>query len=603
MTLHNLGQTSRLEEWAEKLRLESAEDLLTAARRSTAIVPANITFYPMRVGDNLLRKGAELLNRGLSRRLSEELMIEGNILFKHTDMDVRLGDVIYPREYLRWLDRKLLNSILPRLDSLETAFNLRTAKGVWAAKPLSRSIRHNVQSIRDEYMHRMYANVTVNLCHLASRIILLLLVRGRTEITEQEFHRVLYLAVRKVQTQSSVQLHRSLRNPEAYSGLLDGDCLGLSQFIKTASSSQLVERADGVYRFLPKLREKHKLDEIRIENLVAVYANEVAPLPQVCRAIEEAISEAPQLSPKEFERHRFDDERIAIHWDRLQFSKPRHRAINEQETATSDPEPFLFQPDRPNEIGVVLVHGFLASPAQVKGFGERLMRGGYTVLGLRLKGHGTSPWDLRERSWEDWFASLTRGFEAMATLTKRVYLVGFSTGGALALRLAANQPERLAGVAAVSVPLKFQNKNMVFVPIMHSANQLVRWMSAYEGIMPFRPNDSEQPDTNYRHMPIRGLYELRRMMDDLQNHLKAVRCPVLLLQGSGDPVVSPNSARLLYDSLEQASSTLKVIEAQRHGILSEDIGGTQQIIMDFFAGKAIEEEPVLTEPLIGLQQV
>ncbi|MDJ0957527.1 MAG: alpha/beta fold hydrolase [Arenicellales bacterium] len=603
LTLHNLGHTSRLEEWAEKLQLENTEDLLAAARRSTAIVPANITFYPMRVGDNLLRKGAELLNRGLSRRLSEELMIEGNILLKHTDMDVRLGDAIYPREYLRWLDRKLLNSILPRLDSLETAFNLRTAKGVWAAKPLSRSIRHNVRSIRDEYMHRMYSNVTVNLCHLASRIILLLVVRGRTEIADHEFHKILYLAVRKIQARGSVQLHRSLRNPEAYSGLLDGDCLGLSQFIKTASSSQLVERVDGEYRFLSKLREKHTLDEIRIENLVAVYANEVAPLPQVCQVIADAIEEAPYVGPKQFAKHRFDDEGIAIHWDRLQFSKPRHLAINEQETAISNPDPFLFEPDRPNGIGVILVHGFLASPAQVREFGEQLARGGYTVLGVRLKGHGTSPWDLRERSWEDWFGSLNRGYETMATLSDRVFLVGFSTGGALALRLAADQPEQLAGVAAVSVPLKFQNKNMVFVPLMHSANQLVRWMSAYEGIMPFRPNDSEQPEINYKHMPIRGLYELRRMMDALQSHLKDVRCPVLLLQGNGDPVVSPNSAELLYDGLEQANRTLKVIEAKRHGILSENIGGTQQIIVDFIAGGTTREKTLLPAPLQGLQPV
>ena len=583
--LYDAGQNDRLEEWVDRLRLHDLDALLAAAQRPTAIVPANITFYPMRVGDNLLRKGAELLNRGLSRRLSEELMIEGNILLKHTDMDVRLGDAVNPGEYLRWLDRKLLRAVLPRIDSLETAFSLQTTTGLWASRPLSRFIRRDVCVIRDEYMHRMYTNVTVNLSHLASRIILLLAQKGCTEVTEHEFHKMLYVAVRKVQRHDAVKLHDSLRNPEAYSGLLTGECPGLSQFLRTASSCNLVKHTDGVYHFLPKLMEKHAMDEVRIENLVAVYANEVAPLPQVCHAIVTAIEEAPHMSSPTFAQWHFRDEEIALTWDRLQFSKSRHSAINEQETATFDPAPFLLKPELPNESGVVLVHGFLASPAQVRGFGERLVRQGYTVIGVRLKGHGTSPWDLRERSWEDWFASVNRGYDTMTALARQVFVVGFSTGGALALRLAADRPERLAGVASISVPLKFQNKNMVFVPLMHNANKLVRWMSAYEGIMPFHLNESEQPEINYRHIPIRGLYELRRMMEDLQGHLKNVSCPVLLLQGSGDPVVAPDSAELLYDGLETTDKSIRIINAGRHGILNEDIDDTQQTIMDFISAR------------------
>ncbi len=86
------GNIRRVETWAEALRLDSEKALIAAAQRPTIIVPANITFYPIRVGDNMLRKAGELLSGRLSRRLSEELMIEGNILFKDTDMDVRLGD-------------------------------------------------------------------------------------------------------------------------------------------------------------------------------------------------------------------------------------------------------------------------------------------------------------------------------------------------------------------------------------------------------------------------------------------------------------------------------------------------------------------------------
>lgn len=594
LTIHAEGDLARLEEWTDKLRLGSVEELLESARRTTTIVPANITFYPMRVDDNLLRKGAELVNRGLSRRLSEELMIEGNILLKHTDMDVRLGEMICPNQYLHWLDKQLLQRILPRIDSLQSAFHLRTSTGIWAARPLARRIRRNVGGIRDEYMHRMYSNVTVNLSHVASRVIMLLVARGHDEITQRHFHKIVYLAVKRLQRLQFAQLHRSLRNPEYYSGLLRGRCRGIAELIKSASSMDLLREEDGLYRFLSKLRTEFTFDEIRLENMVAVYSNEVAPLVDVCQAAAEAVDNAADLSASELAALRLDDEQMALEWDRSKFLKPRHSSINELETATANPEPFLLHPDaESNGIGVVLVHGFLASPAQLHGFGKILAGDGYTVMGVRLKGHGTSPWDLRERSWEDWFESVSRGYEILSHVVKRVLVVGFSVGGALTLRLAACQPENLAGVAVVSVPLKFRNKNIVFVPIMHSANQLVQWMSSYEGIVPFRLNESERPDINYAHMPIRGLYELRRMVDDMQSHLDDIRCPVLLLQGSDDPVVEPSSAQRIFDLIGYANKTIKIVNSDKHCILNEDIGSTHRIIMEFLARHADQSPSML----------
>lgn len=173
----------------------------------------------------------------------------------------------------------------------------------------------------------------------------------------------------------------------------------------------------------------------------------------------------------------------------------------------------------------------------------------------------------------------------MRALRPRVFLVGFSTGGALALMLAARALESLEGVVAVSVPIKFQNKNMVFVPLMHRANRFVRWLSSFEGVMPFRPTQTEHPHINYRHMPIRGLYELRRMVDALQGSLAKVDVSVLLLQGDEDPVVVPRSARLIHDRLTCEDKALEFIASKRHGILHDDIGETRQRIVDFIASR------------------
>lgn len=596
---HETGNLWRVRAWVEALGLDSEEALIAAARRPTLILPANITFYPIRASDNILHTVVELVSGGLSRGLSEELLIEGNILLKDTDMDIRLGDPMRPAEFWRWWERKLIAHVARKIDSADGLFQLARDGGGWSTRLVAWRMRRKALQIRDEYMHRMYTAVTVNLGHLASRLILTFVAKGQTEVDHGTFHKTLYAAVRNVQKEPRVDLHRGLRNPDAYSGLLDGECCGLNEFMRTAVSTNLVETENGRHRFLPKLSQEHGFDVIRLENPVAVYANEVAPISGVTRAVERAIEEAPALDDQTLARMRFDDELMAYAWDRQYSFEPRHEEIDGQETATESGEPFLLLPKERKELGVVLVHGFLASPAEVRPFGEKLKALGYPVVGVRLKGHGTSPWDLRDRSRQDWLESVRRGYAVMSAFADRICLVGFSTGGALSLRLAADRPERLVGVGAISVPMRFRDRNMIFVPLVHGVNQLMRWVSSLEGVMPFRPRDSEHPHINYRNVPIRGLYELERMVDELEERLPDVQCPVTLIQGTEDPVVEPKSAELIYKKLGTSQKTLVTLPSTRHGILYEDIGDTQQMIVSFLAALSFSDQQDRTAISVG----
>ena len=575
------GRSRRIEAWAGDLGLPDAAALLAAARKPTCIVPANITFWPVRIGDNLLRRGADVFARGrLTRRLSEELLIEGNLLLKHTDMDIRFAEPVRMERYRGWMERHLGERALSRIDAIDDCFALDAPDRHWTSRMLGRLMRGHARQVRDECMRRMYESVTVNLSHLASRLIFERIEAGEDEIPCAHFHRLLYLTVKHAQRESGVRLHRSLRNPEAYGGLPEGRSRGLARFLKTTRNSRLVEESNGNYRFLPKLREESGFDEVRLENPVLVYANEVAPIHGVRVAMEHARADGERLGAEEIARLRFDDELLEWAWDREAFSRARHAELNAKETATEPGGPFLYLPeDAPAPLGVVAVHGFLASPAEMHGLGRRLDTHDLPVLGVRLKGHGTSPWDLRERSHEDWLDSVRRGYAIMAGIARRVCVIGFSSGGALALLLAAERPERLAGVIAVNVPLYFRNPNMKFVPLVHRANRAVQRVSSFEGVMPFRPNKSEHPHINYHHMPVHGLYELTRMVDALEKGLPGIGCPVHLVQADRDPVVVPESVHRIAEGLERTEPEVRMIVADRHGIVAEDLGGTQDYIV------------------------
>jgi esterase/lipase/1-acyl-sn-glycerol-3-phosphate acyltransferase len=590
LMVHEADDAPRLQRWVEALGLDSVETLIAAARQRTLVVPGNITFYPIRNDENILSKGAALFGGEIARAAQEELLIEGNILFKSTDMDVRFGRPIAPGVSWNWWERVVLERVFQRIDSLHDLFALKPDSGRWIDRMVSMVLGRQTRLLRDEYTREIYFNVTVNLCHLASRLILTLLERGTTEIGHEPFHTLLYLSVKNAQREPSIHLHRSLVIPERYDGIHKGVWKRFQQFLDMAIKSELIEITPDKYRFLPKLQQEHGFHEVRLENTVSVYANEIAPVEAACRAVEQAIQSNSAAEKTNLARLLFDDEIRAFRWCRGNYSKPRHAHINDQETATENPEPYLMVPENAREIGVVLVHGFLASPAELRSYGEKLAALGYPVIGVRLRGHGTSPWDLRDRNWKEWLGSARRGFEIISAFADHICVVGFSTGGALALRLAAEQPENLAGVVAVSVPVKFRNRNLIFVSVIHGINKLTKWVTSLEGLMPFRSNESEHPDINYRHIPMRGLFELHRLVDDMKQRLSDVACPVAVIQGTEDQIIDPKSAEIVLDKIASTDTSLHMIPSKRHGILSEDIGGTQELVTSFLMSLSPEEE-------------
>ena len=581
LMVHQNGNLPRLQRWVDALGLKDIDALVAAARHRTLVVPANITFYPIRGEDNILSRGTELFGGNLGRTAEEELLIEGNILLKSTDMDIRFGRPIAPGVRWIWWERIVLEKMFERIDSLADLFALKPSSDRWIDRMVSMAMGRQTRLLRDEYTREIYCNVTVNLSHLASRLILVLLGQGTTEIGHEPFHTLLYLAVKNAQREQSINLHRSLTIPERYDGIHKGVWNRFEQFLDMATSSELIDVSPDKYRLLPKISEEHAFNEVRLENMISVYANEIEPVAGACRAIDQAIHSNSAKEKTNLARLLFDDEMRTFRWCRGNYSKHKHAHINDQETATENAEPFLLVPDNANKTGVVLVHGLLASPAELRAYGETLAALGYPVIGVRLCGHGTSPWDLRDRSWHDWLGSVRRGYEIIEAFAEKVCVIGFSTGGALALSLAAEKPEKLAGVSAISTPVKFHNRNLIFVPVLHGLNKLAEWVTSQEGVIPFRPHESEHPNINYRHIPVRALFELRQLIGEMVHRLADVTCPVMIVQGTEDRIIDPESATIILKKIASTDTSLHLIPSERHGIMNENIGGTQELTTSF----------------------
>ena len=108
-----------------------------------------------------------------------------------------------------------------------------------------------------------------------------------------------------------------------------------------------------------------------------------------------------------------------------------------------------------NRGGALLVHGLTDTPFLMREVAARLTRAPSClhVRGLLLPGHGTRPGDLLDVEWGHWRDAVAYGISSFRGTARELYLVGFSTGGALALYHALHQ-DRLPVLSGKEVALK-----------------------------------------------------------------------------------------------------------------------------------------------------
>ena len=160
----------------------------------------------------------------------------------------------------------------------------------------------------------------------------------------------------------------------------------------------------------------------------------------------------------------------------------------------------VLAPDGEAIGGALLVHGLTDGPYSMRTIGEDLRARGYYVLALRMPGHGTVPAGLTDVTWEDWLAAVRLGARHVrATIgrDKPLVLVGYSNGGALALKYALDAIEGSGDPQAARIVLLSPMIGVApFAWLARVISMLgpvpafekARWLDVYPEYNPFKYN-------------------------------------------------------------------------------------------------------------------
>ena len=204
-----------------------------------------------------------------------------------------------------------------------------------------------------------------------------------------------------------------------------------------------------------------------------------------------------------------------------------------------------------NSAGVLLIHGFTGSPAEMLLLGEFLNRAGFTVLGVRLEGHGTNELNLMKTTNEDWFNSVLDGYKMLSGFCEKVFVAGFSMGGLLTLKLAA-----ICGVEKIvtlSAPIFINDEwHLKDLPPRSECKDFCV-------ICPRRRLKNVPPAVNkvYRRMPYVSVHELVNLLEEVKIILPRITAPILIMHGDADHTAQPASADFIEKNI--SSTVVKKI--------------------------------------------
>lgn len=523
----------------ELFKIDTIESL---ADINTYIVPVNVTYYPIRAEENILSHLATNLVEKIPERVIEEIMTEGRMLLTGVDADIRFGKPIVVSNFL--------NKI-----AIEKDVSARRKINFDDPIPSKRIMRKVALDLMHRYILDIYKMTTLNYDHLFASMLKQIPV---SRINEASLRRKVYLAVDFIK-RKNVPMHKHF-SADQTSLLIDDNFDLYRDFINLAVEKGIVKKnGDRLEKDRSKFSSVFPFHRVRIDNPIAVIANEVEPLADLQRRFRRIAWQSDVwVRIKIIGRLLKSAER--------EFETDYNTFYIEGESKETDVgRPFLIK-GRSRGLGVLLVHGYMAAPLEVKELARYLGRRGIWVYAPRLKGHGTSPEDLSLRTYLDWLKSVDNGYAIISNVCKRLVVGGFSTGAGLSLHLATRMRE-VRGVFAVSPPLRLQDLSSKFVPAVDVWNRIMSRFKLDGAKKEFVNNHPENPHINYLRNPISGVLEIERLMESLEPKLSEIEIPALVAQSQGDPVVDPGGSKRIFERLGSEDKTYLLFNFNRHGIL------------------------------------
>ena len=532
------------DEFSEKYFINDCSEITP---NETMIVPINISYSKLRNGRNFLVDMAEKLLDDIGDNFKEEIEIEGNLIL-NSKIIIRILEPISTK--------KLLEPLYSKGSLQEEILN---------------SLRYDVTH---DFMNKIYESLTISFDHIFTLILFLF---PKEEIELEYFKRLIYIVFSKIKEKNL-----------PYDESINKDLIYLISYEKFEAFDDILKVAikDNILQIHEIHCDRYLINKevlansfthhtIRLKNILRVILNEILAQDDIVNMVKDL------LLKKEFENN-IELAEILKCEEKEEFENSYEKFENNKDIKAKDIGTTNYFENINSNSCVIVVHGFSSAPKEMQNLALFLNENNFNVITPRLSGHGTVPEDLKTKTWQDWYKSVSRSITIASLQYKKVYIVGFSTGGLLALLSTKKQYKEFVSLVCINAALHLNDLRIkTLLPAISFWNDIVKVFNENKYAKEYIDNFPENPQINYNKHYVSSIEQLSLLMDKIKKNLHKIKKPILIIQGKDDPVVNPSSAHEIYEKIESRFKKLKMINSSKHVIVNENTDGLYDYILSF----------------------
>jgi carboxylesterase len=223
---------------------------------------------------------------------------------------------------------------------------------------------------------------------------------------------------------------------------------------------------------------------------------------------------------------------------------------------TVDSGPFSLGPVGESGPAVLCLHGLTGTPYEVRPPAEALVREGFACVGPVLPGHNAPAEELAATPLQAWLDGACEAYDGLASTHERVYVLGLSMGGLLALALGARRS--VAGLVVLATPLRLRWVDRI------GARLLARFRESIPKTSSIRDPDALRRHPGTDRMPLRAVLQLFRLQRLVREDLARVTAPIHAIFSRLDPTVPIGNADRILGAVGSARRTVRYLERSFH---------------------------------------
>ena len=224
-------------------------------------------------------------------------------------------------------------------------------------------------------------------------------------------------------------------------------------------------------------------------------------------------------------------------------------------------EPYLI---KRGKIGVLLIHGFTATPQEFSKLAGYLSKKDITVYAPLLPGHGTTPEQLFSVKSEDWIFKLEESIALMEKFCDKIYVIGNSFGGNLGF-LVTNRSSKIKGVVSIAAPFFFIKDPLARTIVFFMRQIKVFKRKNYS--QKIKEINQKNGRISYQDIPLYSMKEFLKTVKNSKKILPEIKKKVLVIQSSEDEVVSRNSPAYICQNISSKSRSVVWIPESYHVLI------------------------------------